>query len=218
MTRVVGLTGGIGSGKSTVATLLRDLGAVVIDADAIVHEMQEAGEPLLAEMVAAFGPDILDANGALDREALGRIVFSDPAQRARLGAIVHPKVGAEMAHRLAAARASGAPLVVLDVPLLLEGREAGRGAPAPYECVIVVWAPEGAQLERQMRRDGRDRDEALRRIRSQMSLDEKRRLADHVIDNSGSPEETEQQVRALYQRLVTDTARPEPTPKGQTAC
>lgn len=218
MTRVVGLTGGIGSGKSTVATLLRDLGAVVIDADAIVHEMQEAGKPLLAEMVAAFGPDILDANGALDREALGRIVFSDPAQRARLGAIVHPKVGAEMAHRLAAARASGAPLVVLDVPLLLEGREAGRGAPAPYECVIVVWAPEGAQLERQMRRDGRDRDEALRRIRSQMSLDEKRRLADHVIDNSGSPEETEQQVRALYQRLVTDTARPEPTPKGQTAC
>lgn len=218
MTRVVGLTGGIGSGKSTVATFLRDLGAVVIDADAIVHEMQEAGEPLLAEMVAAFGPDILDANGALDREALGRIVFSDPAQRARLGAIVHPKVGAEMAHRLAAARASGAPLVVLDVPLLLEGREAGRGAPAPYECVIVVWAPEGAQLERQMRRDGRDRDEALRRIRSQMSLDEKRRLADHVIDNSGSPEETEQQVRALYKRLVTDTARPEPTPKGQTAC
>lgn len=218
MTRVVGLTGGIGSGKSTVATLLRDLGAVVIDADAIVHEMQEAGKPLLAEMVAAFGPDILDVNGALDREALGRIVFSDPAQRARLGAIVHPKVGAEMAHRLAAARASGAPLVVLDVPLLLEGREAGRGAPAPYECVIVVWAPEGAQLERQMRRDGRDRDEALRRIRSQMSLDEKRRLADHVIDNSGSPEETEQQVRALYQRLVTDTAGPEPTPKGQTAC
>ncbi len=218
MTRVAGLTGGIGSGKSTVAKLLRELGAVVIDADAIVHELQAPGAPLLAEMAAAFGPGILDASGALDREALGRIVFADPEQRARLGAIVHPKVGAEMARRLAAARAAGVPLVVLDVPLLLEGRAAGRAAPAPYDCVIVVWAPEHAQLERQMRRDGRDRDEALRRIRAQLSLDEKRRMADYVIDNSGSTEDTERQVRALYRRLVSESPRTEPTQKGHDAC
>lgn len=206
MTRVVGLTGGIGSGKSSVASLLRALGALLIDADAIVHELQGPGSPLLGEMVAAFGPGILDANGALARETLGRIVFADAEKRARLGAIVHPRVGVEMARRLEAARARGVPLVVLDVPLLLEGRATGRAGASglPYEAVIVVWAPEPVQLERQMRRDGRDRDEALRRIRAQMPLDEKRRLADHVIDNSGSLEDTERQVRALYRQLVAE--------------
>lgn len=202
MTRVVGLTGGIGSGKSTVAQILRSLGAVVIDADAIVHELQAPGSPLLAEMVDAFGPGIVGADGALDREALGRIVFADSAHRARLSALVHPRVGVEMARRLAEARARGAGLVVLDVPLLLESRAAGRAGAVPYEAVIVVWAPEAVQLERQMRRDGRARDEALRRIRAQMPLDEKRRLAEYVIDNSGSREETERQVRSLYARLV----------------
>jgi dephospho-CoA kinase len=204
MTRVVGLTGGIGSGKSTVAEMFRDLGAVVIDADAIVHELQAPGSAVLAEMVDAFGRGILDAAGALDREALGRLVFADAPLRARLGAIVHPRVGIEMARRLEAARARGVPLVVLDVPLLLEGRSAGRaGASAlPYESVIVVWAPEGVQLERQVRRDGRSREEAMKRIRAQMPLDEKRALADHVIDNSGSLEETERQVRSLYTMLV----------------
>jgi len=206
MTRVVGLTGGIGSGKSSVASLLRALGAVLIDADAIVHELQAPGSPLLGEMVAAFGPGILDANGALAREALGQIVFADAEKRARLGAIVHPRVGVEMARRLEAARARGVPLVVLDVPLLLEGRAPGRAGASglPYDAVIVVWAPESVQLERQMRRDGRDRDESLRRIRAQMPLDEKRRLADHVIDNSGSLEDTERQVRALYRQLVAE--------------
>ena len=202
MTRVVGLTGGIGSGKSSVASLLRALGALLIDADAIVHELQGPGSPLLGEMVREFGPGILDANGALARETLGQIVFADAEKRARLGAIVHPRVGAEMARRLEAARARGVPLVVLDVPLLLEGRAGASGL--PYEAVIVVWAPESVQLERQMRRDGRDRDEALRRIRAQMPLDEKRRLADHVIDNSGSLEDTERQVRALYRQLVAE--------------
>ncbi len=207
MTRVVGLTGGIGSGKSTVARMLRDLGALVIDADAIVRELQAPGTPLLGEMAAAFGPGILGADGALDREALGRRVFSDPEERARLERMVHPRVGRELARRLDAARASGAPLVVLDVPLLLEGRAAGRpgASQLPYDAVIVVWTPEAVQLERQVRRDSRDREDALRRIRAQMSLDEKRRLADHVIDNSGSLEETERQVRALYARLVTET-------------
>lgn len=204
MTCVAGLTGGIGSGKSTVAGMLRDLGAEVIDADAIVRTLQAPGTPLLAQIVTEFGEEILDPQGALDREALGRVVFADAEKRSRLGALVHPKVGAEMMGQLASARERGAALVVLDVPLLLEGRQAGRsGASAlPFDCIIVVWVPESVQLERQMRRDGRDRDEALRRIRAQMPLDEKRRLADHVIDNSGSLEETRRQVRALYERLV----------------
>ena len=113
-----------------------------------------------------------------------------------------------MMRRLADARARGVPLVVLDIPLLLEGRAAGRGGASalPLDAVIVVWAPEGVQLDRQMRRDARDREDSLRRIRSQMSLDEKRRLADHVIDNSGSREDTERQVRALYEQLVKPSA------------
>jgi len=204
MTRVVGLTGGIGSGKSTVAEMFRALGAVVIDADAIVRELQTPGSPVLAEMVAAFGPQILDDCGRLDREALGRVVFADADQRARLGAIVHPRVGLELARRLEEARARGVALVVLDVPLLLEGRAAGRAGAAglPYQSVIVVWAPEATQLERQMRRDGRDREEAVKRIRAQMPLDEKRAQADHVIDNSGSLEATRRQVEALYAALT----------------
>jgi dephospho-CoA kinase len=208
MTRVVGLTGGIGSGKSTVAALLRSLGAEVIDADAIVRELQAPGSPLLAEIVAEFKSSILDASGGLDREALGRLVFADAAKRARLDAIVHPKVGAEMARRLDEARRRGVPLVVLDIPLLLEGRRTGRGSAAqfPFDAIVVVHVPESVQLERQMRRDGRDREEALRRIRSQMPLDEKRALADHVIDNSGSLEKTEHEVRALYE-LLTRPAR-----------
>jgi dephospho-CoA kinase len=208
MTRVVGLTGGIGSGKSTVAEMLRALGAIVIDADAIVHELQVPGSPVLAEMVEAFGADILDGTGALDREALGRIVFADEAQRARLGAIVHPRVGVELARRLGAAQKSGAALVVLDVPLLLEARAAGRSGVGslPDQEVIVVWVPEAVQLERQIARDRRPRDEALRRNRAQLSLDEKRALADHVIDNSGSLAETERQVRALYARLALPAA------------
>ncbi len=207
MTRVVGLTGGIGSGKSTVADMLRALGAVVIDADAIVRELQTPGSPVLAEMIEAFGPRIVDDAGVLDREALGRIVFNDAEKRARLGSIVHPHVGREMARRLEAARSGAAPLVILDVPLLLEGRASGRaGAAQPYEEVIVVWVPEAVQLERLMRRDGRAREDALSRIRAQMPLDEKRALADHVIDNSGSIEETGRQVRELYARLLGDAA------------
>ena len=200
--KVVGLTGGIGSGKSTVAEMLRALGAVVIDADAIVHELQAKGTPLLAEMVEAFGPEILRPDGELDRKALGERVFGDAEALARLGRIVHPKVGAEMAARLAAAREARVDLVVMDVPLLLEGRQAGRGgSEQPYEAIVVVWVPEAVQIERTMKRDGCAREEALRRVRAQMPLDEKRALADHVIDNSGSREETEAQVRALYETL-----------------
>jgi len=203
MTRIVGLSGGIGTGKSTVAQLLARLGAVVIDADAIVRELQAPGSPVLSELAEAFGPEILDASGALDRAALGAIAFRDPDARRRLGAIMHPKVGAVMAQRLEAARREGAALVVLDIPLLFEGRRASASGAAgmDFDATVLVYAPEELQVERQRERDGCDRDEALRRIRAQLSIEEKKGMADFVIDNSGTLEETERQVRALYAEL-----------------
>lgn len=204
MTKVVGLSGGIGTGKSTVARTLEALGATVIDADAIVHELQAPGSPVLEELAEAFGPDILDAAGALDRAALGAIVFRDPAARGRLGAIMHPRVGAEMGRRLAAARRARVALVVLDIPLLFEGRKAGAGGAAQlaFDATVLVYAPEELQIERQIARDGCDPAEAMRRVRAQLPIEEKRDMADHVIDNSGTLAETEAQVRALYEKLV----------------
>ena len=204
MTRIVGLTGGIGSGKSTVAAMLRDLGATVLDADAIVREIQAPGGAALAEIVEAFGPDVLDASGSLDRDALGAIVFRDESARKRLNSIVHPKVGAEMARRVAAAVAAGVELLVLDIPLLFEGRQAGTGTASVmrFDATVVVYASRETQIERQIAREGYDRAEAERRIAAQMPLEEKKQLADHVIDNSGTLDDTERQVRALYESLL----------------
>jgi dephospho-CoA kinase len=208
VTRVVGLTGGIGTGKSTVARLLAALGASVIDADAIVHELQAPGTPLLARIAEAFGEEMLRPDGSLDRERLGRLVFADASARRRLNDLVHPAVGAEMLRRLAAARAAGVPLVVLDIPLLLEGRarsaEPGRAKTASdlVSEVIVVYAREGQQIERQVARDGATPEHARERVAAQLPIEEKRKLADHVIDNSGSLADTERQVRELYAKLT----------------
>jgi len=212
MTRVIGLTGGIGTGKSTVARLLAEAGAVVIDADAIVHELQAPGSPVLAEIAAAFGSDVLDASGALDRARLADRVFRDPAQRQRLNAIMHPRVGAEMARRSASARSAGVPLIVMDIPLLFEtrprDRDAARGG---SDATVLVYAPRAVQIERTVARDGCTREEAERRVAAQMPIDEKRALADYVIDNGGSLADTERQVRDLVAKLAgapaTGTAR-----------
>jgi len=211
MTRIVGLSGGIGSGKSTVSRQLAALGATVIDADAIVHELQAPGSPMLTEIAAAFGPGVIDAEGRLDRAALGAIVFRDAAARARLGAIVHPPVAAEIARRVDRARRQRVAVVVLDIPLLFEGRQAGTrtAAALQFDATVVVWAPEPVQIERQITRDGCSREEALRRIRAQLPLHEKKALADFVIDNAGTPEETERQVRALWKTLSRGPARAE---------
>ena len=208
MTVVIGLSGGIGSGKSTVSRMFRTLGATVIDADAIVHELQAPGMPMVAELAREFGPGILDASGALDRKALGAIVFADESARLRLNQIVHPQVGAEFAKRLAAAIEAKARLIVLDIPLLFEGRESGKGSAASrnVETTVAVWVPEAVQIERQIARDRCTREEALQRVRAQMPLDRKRELADHVIDNSGSLADTERQVRALYEKLTATGA------------
>ena len=204
MTCVIGLTGGIGSGKSTVAALLRELGATLIDADLIVHQLQAPGQPILAEISAAFGSEIIDAEGALDRKALGNIVFNDKQARGRLGQIIQPRVGLEMLRQVTAAREARAPMAVADIPLLFEGRREGRDTAGALgvEGVILAWVPVEVQIERTMARDSCTREEALARIDAQLPIDEKRELADHLIDNSGTPEETARQVQELYAELV----------------
>lgn len=203
MASVIGLSGGIATGKSTVSGFLSSLGASVIDADAIVHELQAAGAPLFEEIAEAFGPELIDAEGRLDRNALGAIVFSDPTARRRLEAIVHPKVIATMADRVAGAQATDTPLIVLDIPLLFERSEKGpsRGPTTSFDATVLVYAPEPLQIERLMNRDGCDRNAALQRIRAQLPIESKKAMADIVIDNSGSLEETKRQTRGLFERF-----------------
>lgn len=204
MTCIMGLTGGIGSGKSTVTRILAELGATTIDADAIVHELQAPGQPMLRALAAAFGESILTPEGALDRKGLGAIVFRDEAARARLGEIVHAPVIGEMMRRAKAALDRGDPLVVLDIPLLFEGRVSGRGSGAlmRFDVTVCVWVDEATQLARTMERDRCDEAEARRRMAAQLPIDRKRELADYVIDNSGTPEQTRAQVEALVHALT----------------
>lgn len=205
MTCILGLSGGIGSGKSTVTRILNELGATTIDADAIVHEQQAAGQPMLLEIAEAFGDSVITADGSLDRKALGAIVFRDEEARARLGKIVHAPVIGEMMRRAKAAVEANVPLVVLDIPLLFEGRVSGRGSGAimDFDATLCVWVNRDVQVERTMARDDCDAAEAERRIAAQLPIDEKRAMADHVIDNSGSFEETRAQVEALFEQLTT---------------
>jgi dephospho-CoA kinase len=195
--RLIGLTGGIATGKSTVARLLAGRGAALVDADLLAREVVAPGSPALGEIATAFGPEVLTPAGELDRAALGAVVFADPAQRHRLEAITHPRIGALMGERIAAALGSAAPLVVADIPLLFEG---GRGE--LVEGVLLVDAPEEVQLSRLMLRDGIDEAAARARIAAQMPLAEKRRRATWVIDNAGSPESTAGQVAAWWERWV----------------
>ncbi len=204
MTFILGLSGGIGSGKSTVTRILDELGATTIDADAIVHEQQAPGQPLLAEIAKAFGDDVIAADGSLDREALGNIVFKDAEARQRLGNLMHPPVIAEMMRRAAAAVKADVPLIVLDIPLLFEGRQSGRGSGAVmnFDATLCVWVRRDVQLARTVARDGCSEEEVQRRIAAQLPIDEKREMADYVIDNSGSPAETRRQVEVLVAKLI----------------
>ena len=182
--RLIGLTGGIGSGKSTVAALLRELGATVIDADEATRAVQAPGSPGLQQLVEAFGPEILTPDGALDRPRLAAIAFSDPEARRRLNGIVHPLVREWMAERQREAAERGDAAVVLEVPLLFET----RGAEG-LDAVVLVYAPEDVQLKRLIEARGMDEQAARARIASQMPIEEKRRLASHVIPNTGTLEE-----------------------------
>jgi dephospho-CoA kinase len=189
----VGLSGGIGSGKSTVARALARRGAIVIDADAIAREVVEPGEPGLAAVVERFGSGVLGADGRLDRPALAALVFEDAAARADLNAIVHPLVAAETARRLAAAPADS--VVVLDVPLLVEAAKSG------YDVVVIVESPEPVRLERLVGR-GMSEDDARRRMAAQASDADRRKVADVVLDNSGSEEDLEAQIDSLWAQVT----------------
>ncbi len=208
MSRVVGLTGGIGCGKSAVARMMEALGARVIDADVLAREAVAPGSPGLARVVARFGPEVLGADGALDRPRLGALVFADREARRDLEAIVHPEVQRLALERMAAAMADGAALVVYDVPLLYE-----NGLERSIPEVIVVSAPPELQRARIAARDGLPPEQIEARIAAQLPLEEKLRRADHVIDNGGSLEATRRQVEALYARLTAEERpRPEETP------
>lgn len=191
----VGLTGGIASGKSTVARLLAEHGAVVIDADLLAREVVAQGTRGLGDVVAAFGPGVLTPEGDLDRPALGAIVFKDADKRARLEAIIHPLVRARSAQLEAAADPDA--VVVHDIPLLAESGQAGS-----FDAVIVVDVPTEVQVERMMRDRGWTRAEAESRIAAQASREDRLAIATYVIDNDGSLEELGDRVAEVYAELA----------------
>ena len=190
----VGLTGGIASGKSTVSELLRELGAVVIDADKLARDVVARGTPGLAAVVEAFGPEVLSGDGALERAALARRVFDDPEARRRLEGIVHPLV-----RRAAAAEEDAAPagaLVVHDIPLLVE-----TGQARSFDAVLVVDVPEALQVERMVAERGWSDEEARSRIAAQAPRADRLAAATHVIDNTGSLAELRDRVVAVHREL-----------------
>jgi dephospho-CoA kinase len=201
----VGLTGGIGSGKSEVARLLASYGAVVVDSDLLAREVVAPGTPGLAAVVAEFGPDYLTPDGALDRERLAALVFADPGARARLNAIVHPLVG-EAAAALTAAAAPDA-VVVHDIPLLVEA-----GMSAAFDRVVVVDTPPATQLERLVGARGMSRTDAEARIAAQASRKERLAAADDVIRNDGTLADLAERVRTLWESLSAQVARQTQSP------
>lgn len=191
---LVGLTGGIGSGKSTVSELLRARGAVIIDADAITREVQLPGSPVLLELAERFGGEVIAADGSLERQVLANIVFSDPEALKALNAIVHPAVGREMNRRMIEQRETDN-VVVLDIPLLTENpREGLQGR-------IVVDVPVETQVARLVAHRGFDETDARARIARQASREDRLKTADFVVDNSGSPADLEPQIDRLWQWL-----------------
>ncbi|MDO8382515.1 MAG: dephospho-CoA kinase [Microbacterium sp.] len=194
---LIALTGGIAAGKSTIARRLAEHGAVIVDADAIVREVQAPGSAVLEHIAQTFGTDVIRSDGSLDRAALGAIVFGDDAAVARLNRIVHPAVRIRSQERFAEAReADPDGVVVYDVPLLAEAR-----AGDPWDLVVVAHAPADVRAARLVRERGLTADEAARRIASQVSDDERLAIADVVIDTAGTIEHTLEQTDALWERL-----------------
>lgn len=198
---ILGVTGNIASGKSSVCRQLARRGALVVDADQLAREVVAPGGPVLEQLVAAFGEDILKADGSLDRHCLGDLVFSDPSARDRLNAIIHPAIAALSVTRLQELRAA-APLIVYEAPLLFE-----VGAETRVDKVLVVTIDPEVQLARLMERDRLDQQSAQQRIDAQMAQEQKIAHADYVIDNSASQEETMAQVERLWPVLLTGANR-----------
>ncbi|HVE74316.1 MAG TPA: dephospho-CoA kinase [Mycobacteriales bacterium] len=193
---IVGLTGGIGSGKSTVSRLLASYGAVVIDADVVAREVVRPGSPGLAAVVEAFGPEVLLPDGSLDRAALGSRVFADPEALARLNGLTHPLVRARMSELTEQARVAGASVVVHDVPLLVES-----GLAPSYDVVVVVAAEVATQVNRLVATRQLSVAEATARVEAQAPLAAKLAAATHVVRNEGTLAELETQVRQVWEEL-----------------
>jgi dephospho-CoA kinase len=190
----VGLTGGIGSGKSTVSGIMRELGAIVIDSDLLAREVVAPGTPGLAQVVDAFGPDVLTPDGTMDRAKVGAIVFADPEQRQRLEGIIWPLVG--RASAALAATAGPDDLVVHDIPLLVE-----TGQQSAFDAVVVVDVPVEVQVERLVRDRGMSGEEARARIAAQATREQRRAAATHVIDNTGTIEDLRSRVVQVLDAL-----------------
>jgi dephospho-CoA kinase len=195
---IIGLTGGIACGKSTVAAMLSERGAFVVDADRIAREVVMPDEPALAEVAAVFGQAVIRDDGTLDRRKLGEIVFADPDKRRRLEAILHPAIRERMWARIREVKADEpGRIVAADIPLLYETGQQGL-----YDGVLVVYAPRELQIQRLLARNPElSEAQARERIDAQMDIERKKELADWVIDNSGSLESTKRQVEALWREL-----------------
>lgn len=194
---IAGLTGGIASGKSTVSAFLEDAGAVIVDADKIARDVVQKDKPAWLEIVDAFGTSILLPDGEINRILLGDIIFNDPAKKQILNRIIHPEVFTETATRLAEIeKKQPNAVVILDVPLLIES-----GMDTGLSDIIVVYVPESVQIQRLMTRDALTQAQTLARIRSQMPIEEKKKRATIVIDNSGSRENTRNISLRVYHKL-----------------
>ena len=195
----VGLTGGIATGKSTVVRMLVKKGARVIDHDALVHTLQEPGRPVWNRIVEAFGRDILDAGGRIDRKKLGALVFGNEARRKALEGIVHPAVLEEaQRERDRIGRKDERAIVLSDIPLLLE-----VGMQGLFDLILLVYAPPEVQIARVMKRNNMTRDEAAARLGAQMPIDEKLKRADVVIRNDGTMKELHQRVDEVWEELLS---------------
>lgn len=192
MSLTIGLTGGIASGKSTVSKMFAEMGITVIDADIEARLAVEKGEKAYNDIVDYFGEEVLHQDGTIDRARLGAIIFNNEEKRLALNSFVHPSVRSRMLAKKEKAEMEGEPAIVLDIPLLFESRLQYMA-----DKVILVYVDESTQLERLMNRNGLGEEEARARIMSQMPLKEKVRLADFVIDNNGSIEETEKQLKQI---------------------
>ncbi|WP_134699912.1 dephospho-CoA kinase [Ammoniphilus sp. YIM 78166] len=193
---IIGLTGGIASGKSTVASMFKELGCVIIDADKVARDVVKPGQEGLEAVVHRFGPQILTQEGELDRKALGAIIFHNEEKRKELNSILHPLIRKQMQREKEEALQANPPLIIMDIPLLFESQ-----LEQTVEAVIVVYVPPNQQLERLMQRDQISREEARRKMDSQMPIDEKKKRADFIIENSGSLAETRTQVEAIFTKL-----------------
>jgi dephospho-CoA kinase len=199
---LVGLTGGIGSGKSTVAARLAAHGVPVVDADQVAREIVEPGELALADLVSHFGDGILTPAGALDRPALARLAFADDEQRAALDAIMHPRIHERIVARVTEHLERRATLVVVDHPLLLE-----TGQAETFDAVVVVLAPEDVRVRRLVELRGLDEEDVRARLRAQTDDETRRRLADHVVENAGAVEDLRRATDALLDELREAAAR-----------